>query len=224
MCWSLWNKERAAILCDALQASTTYTTSRKTTGLESLLRGPRLTTLSSETDAHTMITAAYNSGAKPAAAAMRRRSLFGHAVSSDTAIHQGILSLADQAVASATNFLTGIIIGRAGSKEELGLYILGLSLILFMTDLQTSLITTPYMVYAPRLKGKAHALYTGSTLIHQLVFCLVVMLAVVCGVFAVTHGIGSKGSGSCLAGIGFCNRSDHASGTCSSRKFRPSEA
>ena len=67
---------------------------------------------------------------------------------------------------------------------------LGLSLILLMTDLQTSLITTPYMVYAPRLKGRAHALYTGSTLIHQLLFCLIVMVGVLCGVFAVTHGIG----------------------------------
>lgn len=116
-------------------------------------------------------------------------------------IHQGILSLADQAVASATNFLTGVIIGRAGSKEELGLYMLGLSLILFMTDLQTSLITTPYMVYAPRLKGKAHALYTGSTLIHQLVFCLIVMVGVLGGMFAVNHGIGSRALGPVLRAL-----------------------
>ena len=30
---------------------------------------------------------------------------------------------------------------------------LGFSLILLMTDFQTSLITTPYMVYAPALEG-----------------------------------------------------------------------
>ena len=60
--------------------------------------------------------------------------------------------MADQGVASATNFLTGVIIARACTKEELGLYMLGFSLISLMTDLQTSLITTPYMVYAPRLK------------------------------------------------------------------------
>ena len=60
--------------------------------------------------------------------------------------------LADQGVSSATNFLTGVIIARACSKEELGLYMLGFSLVLFVTDLQTSLISTPYMVYAPRLK------------------------------------------------------------------------
>ena len=75
---------------------------------------------------------------------------------------------------------------------------LGFSLILLMTDFQTSLITTPYMVYAPRLNGRAHALYTGSTLIHQLAFCLITMLGVVCGAFAVSNGMGRQGLGPVL--------------------------
>ena len=120
---------------------------------------------------------------------------FGLALSPGRTLHQGIISLADQAVASATNFATGIIIARACSKEELGLYMLGFSLIMLMTDFQTSLITTPYMVYSPRLKGRAHALYTGSTLIHQLAFCLLTMFGVACGAVAVTHGIGPRGLG-----------------------------
>ena len=113
-------------------------------------------------------------------------------------MHQSIFSLADQGVASATNFLTGIIIARACSKEELGLYMLGFSLILFATDMQTSLIATPYMVYAPRLKGHAHSLYTGSTLIHQLVFCVVAMFCVICGAIAVTNGVGPRALGPVL--------------------------
>ncbi len=139
-------------------------------------------------------------------------------------MHQGIVSLADQAVASVTNFVTGVIIARACSKEEFGLYMLGFSLILLMTDLQTSLITTPYMVYAPRLKGRAHALYTGSTLIHQLAFCLITMLGVVCGAFAVTLRSRPPRPGTSLVGIGSCDRFDHASGTCSSRVFCPPKA
>lgn len=123
-----------------------------------------------------------------------RRALgFGLRVSSDEALHQGFLSLADQAVASGTNFLTGIIIARACSKEVLGLYTLGFSLILLMTDFQTSLITTPYMVFAPRLKERAHALYTGSTLIHQLAFCVLTMFGVCCGALAVSRGFGPRG-------------------------------
>lgn len=115
-----------------------------------------------------------------------------------TANNYGILSLADQAVASATNFLTGVIIARACSKEELGLYMLGFSLILFLTDLQTSLIATPYMIYSPRLKGCAHALYTGSTMVQQLTLCLLAMLTLVCGGIVVSHGIGPRGVGPVL--------------------------
>lgn len=146
-------------------------------------------------------TAAGTFHATPITLTDNTQSRSGTDSSSPKTLHQGILSVADQAVASATNFLTGVIIGRAGSKEELGLYMLGLSLILLMTDLQTSLITTPYMVYAPRLKAKAHALYTGSTLIHQLVFCLIVMVGVLCGMVAVNHGIGSKALGPVLRAL-----------------------
>jgi O-antigen/teichoic acid export membrane protein len=134
--------------------------------------------------------------AKPLAPAGRGRQLpFGLALSPERALHQGIVSLADQAVASATNFVTGVIIARTCSKEELGLYMLGFSLILLMTDLQSSLISTPYMVYAPRLNGRAHALYTGSTLIHQLAFSLFMMFALACGAFVVTLGVGPRGLG-----------------------------
>ena len=101
---------------------------------------------------------------------------------------------------------------------------LGFSLILLMTDFQTSLITTPYMVYSPRLKGKAHALYTGSTLIHQSTFCLITMLGVASGAVAVSHGLGTPALAPVLVGIGPRNFSDHASGTRAARKFRAPEA
>jgi O-antigen/teichoic acid export membrane protein len=155
-------------------------------------------TPSGETDASSVVTTVETVEAKPIAPARRSLLPFGLALSPDRALHHGIVSLADQAVASATNFLTGVIIARACSKEQLGLYTLGFSLILLMTDFQTSLITTPYMVYAPRLKGSAHALYTGSTLIHQLAFCLITMLGVACGAFAVTKGVGPRGLGPVL--------------------------
>jgi O-antigen/teichoic acid export membrane protein len=128
----------------------------------------------------------------------RQSSLLHRTLSPSSALHQTALSLADQGIASATNFLTGVIIARACSKEELGLYMLGFSVILFMTDLQTSLITTPYMVYSPRLKERAHALYTGSTLIHQSAFCLITMIGVTCGAAIVSHGIGPRGLGPVL--------------------------
>lgn len=126
------------------------------------------------------------------AAVRRKLSRLGQVLLPETALHQSILSLVDQGVSSATGFLTGVIIARACSKQELGLYMLGFSLVTLVTDLQTSLIATPYMVYAPRLQGRAHAMYTGSTLIHQLAFCMIAILGVVAGAFAVGHGVGPR--------------------------------
>lgn len=160
-----------------------------------------LMTPSAETEAPPSASVTENFKPKLIALPGRTLSRLGLDLSPEKSLHQGAVSLADQAVASATNFLTGVIIARACTKEELGLYMLGFSLISLMTDLQTSLITTPYMVYAPRLKGRAHALYTGSTLLHQLAFCLIVMLGVTCGAFAVTSGIGPRALGPVLRAL-----------------------
>jgi O-antigen/teichoic acid export membrane protein len=130
---------------------------------------------------------------EPKPAKRRKTLIFGLTFTSETLLSQGVLSLADQAVASITNFVTGVIIARASSKEQFGLYMLGFSLILLLSDLQTSLIATPYMVFAPRLKGRAHALYAGSTLIHQVVFSLLTMLALVGGAVANRFGVGPHG-------------------------------
>ena len=110
----------------------------------------------------------------------------------------GIFALVDQGIVSATNFLTGVIIARACSKEELGLYMLGFSLILFLIDLQTSLIATPYMILAPRLKGDAHVLYTGSTLIHQLALSFATLFVLAGGMITVRQGVGPPGLGPVL--------------------------
>lgn len=123
---------------------------------------------------------------------------FGLRFSPETGIHQGFLSLADQGVASITNFVTGVIIARATSKEEFGLYMLGFTLVLLVTDLQTALIATPYMVYAPRLKGHAHALYSGSALIHQVAFSVLTMFALACAAIAVRFGVGPRSMESVL--------------------------
>lgn len=106
---------------------------------------------------------------------------------------KGMVTLADQAVASATNFLTGVIVGRACTKEEFGLYMLGLTIILYVTNVQTSLISVPYMIYGPRLKGNSRALSTGSTLIHQLTLSALVILCLVVGGVVLSLGMGPQG-------------------------------
>lgn len=105
-------------------------------------------------------------------------------------MRKGWFTLANQGVVSATNFLTGVLIGRFCTKEEFGLYMLGFSIVLFVLDLQISLVSTPYMVYSPRLKGTALNLYSGSSLIHQLALSTIVMFVLV-----VWSGFLSFGSG-----------------------------
>ena len=90
----------------------------------------------------------------------------------NAAARRGTVALADQAVASITNFSAGIIIGRCCTKDEFGLYMLGLSVVLLLTSVQDMLIATPYMVFSPRLKGNDHASYNGSTLVHQFILSL----------------------------------------------------
>jgi hypothetical protein len=103
-----------------------------------------------------------------------------------------ILALADQVVVSAVNFLTGVIIGRACRKEEFGLYMLGFSIVFVVTTLQNSLILTPYMIFSPRLQGRAHAKYAGSTLVHQLGLSVLTMLALTAGGLLLELGIGPE--------------------------------
>jgi O-antigen/teichoic acid export membrane protein len=90
--------------------------------------------------------------------------------------HSAAFSLVDQAVVSATSFLTGIIIARACAKDQFGLYMLGFGLVNLLVSLQTALISAPYTVYSPRLSGQALRRYLGSTTLHQLVFSALVML------------------------------------------------
>jgi O-antigen/teichoic acid export membrane protein len=150
-----------------------------------------------------------------------RASSFDLPLLSGRTLHQGILSLADQAIVSAANFATSIIIARTCSQAELGLYTLGFSIILLVTDLQTSLISTPYMVYAPRLRGSAQALYTGSTLLHQLTFSMVIVLALLFGAVAATLGAGPRGLGQVLwtlvAAIFFITMREYARRVCFAR-------
>jgi O-antigen/teichoic acid export membrane protein len=99
----------------------------------------------------------------------------------------------DQAVVSASSFFSGVIVGRACSKEEFGLYNLGLGLVVFATGLHQSLISSPYTVFNPRLTGAGEATYLGSTLTHQLGLSTLAMLALALGAAVLAAGIGPEG-------------------------------
>jgi O-antigen/teichoic acid export membrane protein len=111
----------------------------------------------------------------PQDAAQGRLSFFG------AGVRLGMASIFDQAVVSATNFATTLIIARLCTKEDVGVYYLGWTLVLFIVAAQGNLISVPYTMYCRRREGQSLASYSGSTLVHQLftsglaIFCLSVL-------------------------------------------------
>jgi O-antigen/teichoic acid export membrane protein len=83
---------------------------------------------------------------------------------------KGAVALADQAVASGINFLAGVAVGRTCSKEEFGLYALGFTVVVFLLNLQNTLVTLPYTINYPDLPGEGKTGYTSSSLLHHLAF------------------------------------------------------
>ena len=81
---------------------------------------------------------------------------------------QAMAALADQAVFNGGNFLRGVILARMVSQSEFGLFTLGWTVILFLESGHTTLVSMPYTVYCPRLKGAELAKFTGSALVHHL--------------------------------------------------------
>ncbi|MBN1851696.1 MAG: lipopolysaccharide biosynthesis protein [Pirellulales bacterium] len=90
---------------------------------------------------------------------------------------KGILSVADQGVVSATSFLTSIIVARTTSREDLGIYYLALTLFILARGVQTQIITAPYVVYCPHRQREMITTYTGSVIVHQLIYAI---LATIC--------------------------------------------
>jgi O-antigen/teichoic acid export membrane protein len=82
-------------------------------------------------------------------------------------IPQGILSLVDQGLVSATGFATSVLIGRLCDPRELGVYYLALSIVLFIRGIQEQIISTPYMIFNHRRLGAARDAYLGSCFAHQ---------------------------------------------------------
>ncbi len=98
---------------------------------------------------------------------------------SDPDARKGTLSVFDQGIVSATNFFTGVIIGRSCTKEEFGLFTLGFSLVYLILGMQHSLISLPYTMLSPRLTERERFLYRGSALIQQIGLSLFFALGLV---------------------------------------------
>jgi O-antigen/teichoic acid export membrane protein len=91
-------------------------------------------------------------------------------------LRRGGLALADQAVVSAANFVSVVIIGRTCTSDALGLYVLGFTLVVLATGVLQSLVCTPFMVDAASLSNDDRRVRAGSALMQAGVIALLVVI------------------------------------------------
>jgi O-antigen/teichoic acid export membrane protein len=99
-------------------------------------------------------------------------------------------ALADQAVVSGTSFITTIVIGRWCLPSELGIYSLGISLLVSWLAVQESVISLPYIIYRQRPVQGTPPEHAGGSLAHNAL--LSVLAIAVLGVTAM--GLSARGA------------------------------
>lgn len=85
-------------------------------------------------------------------------------------------ALADQGVVSIARLVTSILIGRYGSKEELGIYSLGFTILTLVVCLQESFVNTPYTIFVSRYPTEQQPKFAANLLVISKLLTLVVML------------------------------------------------
>ena len=100
-----------------------------------------------------------------------------------------VWALSDQAVVSATNFLTNIMLARFMGLREFGVFALAWMSVLFVNSLQYALIVSPMMSIGPKQEEQDRPSYFGAVVVQELVlvslcFVLVYSTLKVAGGFA----------------------------------------
>ncbi len=85
------------------------------------------------------------------------------------AASHGLLSLTNQAIVSATSFATVVIIGRATSPEQLGLYYLIASVVVITVSIEDQIVGAPYTIYSKRYRDRELESYAGSVWCHHFI-------------------------------------------------------
>jgi O-antigen/teichoic acid export membrane protein len=83
-----------------------------------------------------------------------------------------IWALADQAVVSATNFLTNVVIARALGVTQYGVFALSWLALLFVNSIQNALIVAPMMSIGSKTEDENRPHYFGAVVIQELCFAI----------------------------------------------------
>ncbi len=81
--------------------------------------------------------------------------------------------LADQAMVSGSNFLTGILLARTMGLENFGMFTLAWMTVQFVNSFQAATITTPMLSIGPKQTKEQSPAYYGAVFIKQLIFSAV---------------------------------------------------
>lgn len=87
-------------------------------------------------------------------------------------LRKGFWGVTDQAVVSASNFLTMILLARVLSPAAFGTFVLVHAVFLFMNSLQMGLIVQPHNVLGASRDRGDYTRYTSSMLVGQIVFAV----------------------------------------------------
>ena len=90
-------------------------------------------------------------------------------------------AVVDQALISATNFITMVFLARGLSPTDFGGFALVYSVLLFANSLQSGLITQPHNVLGATRRGAHYARYTTTTAVGQLILAMSLALPALAG-------------------------------------------
>ena len=97
---------------------------------------------------------------------------------------RSVYAVVDQALLSATNFFTMVLIARVLGPSAFGTFILAFTALLFVRSLQASLITQPHNVLGATINDQDYVRYTTSTALGQILFSSVSTMVTLVGAVA----------------------------------------
>jgi O-antigen/teichoic acid export membrane protein len=112
-------------------------------------------------------------------------------------IFKSLIASADQAILSAMNFLTAIILIKMVSRVEYGYYSIAFTIILFLISIQNAIINAPLAVLLVQKKSTQKREYVSSLCYGQ----YIAILPAACFCFAITLLLKFQGLDSTLAAI-----------------------
>jgi O-antigen/teichoic acid export membrane protein len=95
--------------------------------------------------------------------------------------------LADQAMVSGSNFITGILLARAMGLESFGLFTLAWMTVQFVNSFQVATITSPMLSIGPKQTKEERPGYYGAVLVKQLIFSILSFTLLIAGAFLSQH-------------------------------------